>query len=301
MTGSSNATLTRDIENDIDISRKNIGTVTLNYCLRADLYDDSNPNFSVGARKVDLTLEINYDNEGNFNVTSIQTSEFVASDVDSSATRSVGIEIYKDSCSYGCEIVTGEDSCFNSEENRAKIGDTITLCLKADAADVELRGIESAKVDAGNAFSSDIVSFEGDGTPGRDNFVTTTSVANGEVTIKTLLIPAYYDALNGGADASLKLSGTALLNYIQSNGRQRDLLGSRGAHHRRLQNENQVLDGEISPFSVKIPLDKLDTIPNLAHDGSGSNSAGMNTFSNSFSFASSAATIIAVGVITLLC
>mmetsp|Transcript_2424 Transcript_2424/g.5246 ORF Transcript_2424/g.5246 Transcript_2424/m.5246 type:complete len:738 (-) Transcript_2424:272-2485(-) len=301
VTGSSNATLTRDIENEIDVSDKNSGTVTLNYCLRADLYDDSNPNFSVGARKVDLTLEVTYDNEENFNVTSIQTSEFVASDVDSSATRSVGINIYKDSCSYGCEIVIGEISCFTSEENRAEIGDTITLCLKADATDVELRGIESAKVDAGEAFSSDIVSFEADGTPGRDNFVTTTSVANGEVTLKTLLIPAYYDALNGGAYVSLELSGTALLNYIQSNGRQRDLLGPRDAYHHRLQNENQVRDGEISPFSVKIPVDKLDTIPKMAHDGSESNSAGMNIFSNSFSFSSSAATIIAIGVITFLC
>ncbi len=301
MTGASNVTLTRDVENDIDVSDKNSGIVTLNYCLRADLYDDSNPNFSVGARKVNLRLDITYDDEGFFNVTSIQTSAFISSAVNSSATRTVGIKIFKDSCPYGCEIVFGDFSCFTSEENGFKIGDTIILCLKADATDVELRGIESAKIEAGQVFSSDIVSFEAYGTPGSDNFVTATSVANGEVTLSTLLIPAYYDALDGEVDGSLEISGTVLLGYIQSSDRQRDLLGHRDVYHRRLQNENQVQDEETPPFSVKIPLGKLDNTPKISHGGNKSSSTGMKKTSNGISLASAAATMIANSVLTFLC
>jgi len=45
------ATLTKNIESEIDVADKNSGKVVLNYCLRADLYDDANPSVSVGAKK----------------------------------------------------------------------------------------------------------------------------------------------------------------------------------------------------------------------------------------------------------
>mmetsp|Transcript_31898 Transcript_31898/g.65082 ORF Transcript_31898/g.65082 Transcript_31898/m.65082 type:complete len:424 (+) Transcript_31898:1182-2453(+) len=274
------ATINRDIESDIDVEGKNSGEVALNYCLRADLYDDSKPSFSVAARKVNLLLNITYQNESEFSITSIQTNEFVASDTSVSDTRSIGIEVFKDSCTSGCEIVDDDNNeCFTSETDKASIGDILTLCLKAEDTDVGLIGIESASVTARETFTSDIVSFEASGTPGSDNFVTSTSVANGEVTLETLLLPAYYDALDGGSNGTLKVSGTVLVEYIESSVRNLGYLhvgvddeyrrqlqdGNQDDRDRQLQNVNQSQD-EKSPFSINIPLGISDNIPKIAQE-----------------------------------
>ncbi len=78
--------------------------------------------------------------------------------------------------------------CF-AGENKAAIGEVLTLCLDANDANVDLTHIKSAKADATN-YSSAIVVFTTDGSAGTDNFVTTTSMANGQVTLKMLLVPA---------------------------------------------------------------------------------------------------------------
>ncbi len=288
VTNPSIATLTRDIESDIDLADKNNGMVVLNYCLRADLYDDDNPSFSVGARKVNLQLQITYENESDFSITSIKTSEFVAIDSSTSASRSIGIKVFKDSCISGCEIVDGDSNgCFTSEADKAKIGGILTLCLKAEDTDVGLTGVESASVKAGDTFTSDIVAFDANGIPGSDNFVTTTSVANGEVTLKTLLIPSYYDALDGGGNGSLEVSGTVLVEYIELRVRHLGLLhlGVGDESRRQLQGENQGEDKK-SPFSINIPLENPDKIPKIAQEENESSSADVETGVNVlFSFA----------------
>lgn len=255
------ATLTKEVESEVALADKNNGAATLQYCLRADLYDDSNSTFSVAAKKVNLQLDIAYETESDFSITNIQTSEFVASSTSASATRSVGIKVFKDSCDLGCEIVDGDASGCFAGENKAAIGDILALCLDAEDTDVDLTGIESATVNAAD-YSSDIVVFADGGSAGTENFVTTTSVASGQVTLETLLIPAYYDALSGGADGSLEVSGTVLLSYVASSGRR---LG------RELQDGNQVQNA--SPFLLSIPLENPNEIPKVAEVGNGNSAS----------------------------
>eukprot|EP00569_Conticribra_weissflogii_P019159 CAMPEP_0171445476 /NCGR_PEP_ID=MMETSP0881-20121228/36030_1 /TAXON_ID=67004 /ORGANISM="Thalassiosira weissflogii, Strain CCMP1336" /LENGTH=496 /DNA_ID=CAMNT_0011969493 /DNA_START=212 /DNA_END=1702 /DNA_ORIENTATION=+ len=268
------ATITKEVESEVAVADKNDGATTLNYCLRADLYDDSDSTFSVGAKKVDLQLDIAYETEIDFSITNIQTSEFVASSASASATRSVGIKVFRESCASGCEIVDGDASGCFAGENKTAIGDVLTLCLDAEDADVDLTGIESAMVNAAD-YSSAIVVFAEGGSAGTDNFVTTTSVASGQVTLETLLIPAYYDALGGGAGGSLEVSGTVLLSYVASSGRR---LG------RELQDGNQVQDA--SPFSLSIPVENPTVIPKVAEVGSGNSASG-------FSVVTAAVTVVA--------
>ncbi|KAL7462723.1 hypothetical protein ACHAXS_003098, partial [Conticribra weissflogii] len=258
------ATLTKEVESEVALADKNNGSATLQYCLRADLYDDSDSSFSVAAKKVNLQVDIAYETDSDFSITNILTSEFVASSASASATRSVGIKVFKDSCDSGCEIVDGDASGCFAGENKAAVGDVLTLCLDAEDADVDLTGIESATVNAAD-YSSAIVVFAEGGSAGTDNFVTTTSVASGQVTLETLLIPAYYDALDGGAGGSLEVSGTVLLSYVASSGRR---LG------RELQDGNQVQDA--SPFSLSIPLENPNDIPKVVEVGSGSSASGFN-------------------------
>ncbi len=158
----------------------------------------------------------------------------------------------------------------------AKIGDILTLCLKGDATDVELTGIQSAKVEAADDYVSNVVSFVADGEPGTDNFVTTTSVENGELILKTLLVPAYFDALNGGADGFIQVSGTVLIDYIEAIVRRRSLLGDEDykAGKRMLQGQ----EDDKSPFSIGIPLgnpvDNPDGVPDIAQGGNLERSSG---------------------------
>lgn len=245
VTGTSSAKITKNIEGDVNIVDKNAGSAILNYCLRADIYDDSDPNVSVGAKKVDLNLTIVYDTTGDFVIDSITTNEFTASDATAQATRSVGIQVFKDSCT-GCEIVAGDtNDCFTSDV--AAIGDTLALCLKGDAADIELAGVQSATVEA-RGFVSNIVAYQGNQVVGEDNFVTSTAINNGEVTLETLLIPSYFDTLTGGTNRSITISGTLLVRYI-SRVRQ---LSSAG---RNLQVQTEP---DSTRFAVDIPLENRE-------------------------------------------
>ncbi|KAL7457255.1 hypothetical protein ACHAXS_000398, partial [Conticribra weissflogii] len=81
------ATITKQVESEVSLADKNNGAATLRYCLRADLYDDSDSSFSVGAKKVDLQLDIAYETESDFSIANILTSEFVVSSASASATR----------------------------------------------------------------------------------------------------------------------------------------------------------------------------------------------------------------------
>ncbi len=266
MTDASVATIIRNIENDINADDMNSGIVKLEYCLRADLYDDSDTSFSVGAKKVNLHLIITYESESDFSIASIETSEFAASSSSATATRSVRIRVFKDTCTLGCEIVNGDgNECFTSDADKVHIGSILALCLKGDATDVELTGIESAKVES-NEYSSAIVSFNENGVAGTNNFVTTTSVANGEVNLQTLLVPAYYDAQDGGADGFLVVSGTVLLAYIDSSSRRRGLLDDlHNDRQRVLQDTISGLD-EKSMFSINIPFEKPNAALEIAPD-----------------------------------
>mmetsp|Transcript_13269 Transcript_13269/g.27849 ORF Transcript_13269/g.27849 Transcript_13269/m.27849 type:complete len:154 (-) Transcript_13269:182-643(-) len=109
---------------------------------------------------------------------------------------------------------------------------------------------------AGDSYSSVIVTFKANGTQGTDNFVTSTTVANGEVILQTLLIPAYYDSLDGGADGSLEVSGTVLLEYIEPNARRLGLVHLAEEHERNLQIGDEGKDEDKTPFSITIPLEK---------------------------------------------
>ncbi|KAL7463333.1 hypothetical protein ACHAXS_003711 [Conticribra weissflogii] len=254
--GTKVASLTKSIEADVDVTVKNNGgPATLQFCLRADLFDDSDSNVSVGAQKVNLNLDIVYETRSGFLIKSIETSEFRASDVSADATRSVGLKIFKNSCYNGCELVPGDsNSCFVA--NKAAIGDILSLCIKADDADVELMGLEYAKVVAGG-YTSNIVTETFAGTAGEDNFVTTTIVENGEVSLKTLLLPAYYDALDG-LEGSIEITGTALLMYV-SNRR----LGGIDDDMRELNAESSASSDEIVYFSIAIPVQK-NPVPALS-------------------------------------
>ncbi len=244
---------------------KNSGSATLQYCLRADIYDNSDASLSVGAKKVNLQIEMTFPKEGNFTINNIQSSEFVASSTSASATRSVGVKVFRDSCATGCEIMVGDTmGCF-AEINSVKIGDILSLCMKAVDSDVDFIGIESATVNAAD-YSSDIVQFSENGSAGTDNFVTTTTVADGEVTLNTLLVPAYYDALNGVASGSLQVSGTVLLSYTESNVRR---LG------RAIQKINQGQND--TPFYISIPLDNPKKVPEIGKGNNISSASGFYT------------------------
>lgn len=247
VSGTSTATIRRNIESDINTKK---GTIILDYCLRADLYDTSDDSFSIGAKKVNLHLNITYETEGRFSISSIQTSEFTGANINSGAIRSITISVFKDTCS-GCKVVAGDaDGCFTTD--KLVVGGILALCLQGDATDVELIGLKSATVQAGQ-FSSPVVSSVVTGGPGDNNFVTSTTVMNGEVTLQTLLLPAYYDALNGGANGFITVSGTALVSYISP----RHL----NAAGRMLQ---EVTEESSTPFAIEIPLVEND-IPFIAH------------------------------------
>ncbi len=155
VSGTSTATIRRNIESDIHTKK---GSILLNYCLRADLYDTMDDSFSLGAKKVNLHLNVTYETEGTFSISSIETSEFTGTNINSESTRSITIKVFRDACT-GCEVVGNDaNSCFTI--NRLAVGDILALCLKGEATDMELIGLKSATVQAGE-YVSPVVSSDG--------------------------------------------------------------------------------------------------------------------------------------------
>ncbi len=245
---SSIATLTRNIQDELNLANVNQGFDSLEYCIRCDVYHKDHPEFSIMARKFDLSLDITFETSANFNVESILTEEFIADDVEASDTRSVSIEVFKGDCDLNptCNVI--EDDCFSGADSVA-IGETLELCIKAPDADVVIKGIERATAAAG-AFVSPIVRSETAGEVGSTNFVTKSEVnQSGEVTLSTLLIPAYYDALKNSANDFISVSGVVLLEYVSE----------RRLGHAEMDRSLLVSGSDASSFAVSIPLDTRDT------------------------------------------
>lgn len=263
-------TLMKNFQDELNTTRMNLGYDSLNYCIRCDLYQEDEPNFSIMARKFDLSLDITFETNASFNVDSILTSEFIASDASANASRSVSIEVFKGTCDSNPTCNVNTDDCF-SGVNEVVVGDTLDLCIKAPDADVKVRGLKTASVEAGDNYQSVLIAKSGnDGEIRTPNFVTS-SVVNelGELTLSTLLLPAYYDALAGsGVNGAINVSGVVLVEYVL------DLVT--GSRHRRLKSDSssnervlQVSEVETSAFSASIPLGAGD-IPTIAQSGTSS-------------------------------
>jgi len=133
--GTSVATLMKNFQDELNITRMNSGFDSLNYCIRCDLYQDGKPDFSVMARKFDLLLDITFERNATFNVDSILTSEFISSVASASASRSVSIEVFKGTCDSNPTCNVNTNDCF-SGVNEVVVGDTLDLCIMASDADV---------------------------------------------------------------------------------------------------------------------------------------------------------------------
>ncbi|KAL7461802.1 hypothetical protein ACHAXS_002204, partial [Conticribra weissflogii] len=115
---------------------------------------------------------------------------------------------------------------------------------------VVIKGIERATASAG-AFVSPIVRSDTAGEVGSTNFVTKSVVnQSGEVTLSTLLIPAYYDALKNSADDFISVSGVVLLEYVSV---------PRRLGHAEMDRTLQVTGSDASPFAVSVPLENRDS------------------------------------------
>ncbi len=268
--GTSVATVVQNFQDELNITDMNTGFDSLKYCIRCDLYQEGENDFSIMARKFDLSLNITFETNATFNVDSILTSEFIASDADANATRSVSIQVFKGECDSNPTCNVNTDDCF-SGVNKVVVGNTLDLCIKAPDADVKVRGLEFATAEAGETYQSELIAKSGtDGEVGIPNFVTR-SVVNeqGELTLSTLLLPSYYDALAGsGVNSFITVSGVALVEY--------ELVSGSGSRHRRLKSDSdsnermlQVSEVDNPAFSASIPLDVGD-VPAIAQTGTSS-------------------------------
>mmetsp|Transcript_13959 Transcript_13959/g.28432 ORF Transcript_13959/g.28432 Transcript_13959/m.28432 type:complete len:508 (+) Transcript_13959:178-1701(+) len=292
--GTSVATLMKNFQDELNITRMNSGFDSLNYCIRCDLYQDGKPDFSVMARKFDLLLDITFERNATFNVDSILTSEFISSVASASASRSVSIEVFKGTCDSNPTCNVNTNDCF-SGVNEVVVGDTLDLCIMASDADVKVGGLESATAEAGDNYQSILIAKSGtDGEVGTPNFVTRSIVnESGELTLSTLLLPAYFDALAGsGIERVITVSGVVLLEYV--------LELDSGSRHRRLKTDSdsnervlQISEVENSAFSASIPLGVGD-VPTIAQTGT--SSVGRSALGSAMA---ATATAIFVGMLVL--
>mmetsp|Transcript_2090 Transcript_2090/g.4492 ORF Transcript_2090/g.4492 Transcript_2090/m.4492 type:complete len:478 (-) Transcript_2090:1688-3121(-) len=208
-------------------SVENTRTVTKNHCFRADFYpfiaDGELSDISVTAKKWNIETDYIYEMDGTFTA-SVTTSEFVADATGASDAREVTISARIGPCS-------------GTAKSTAPfvIGDVVEFCVWNDDMDVEISGFKDVKFDSPETFIVDNL--------GGTNFVTKIGeVPSSEVTIETLMVPAYYDERNGDA-GTMTLTGVATVVYNR-----------RLSDGRTLQEDNS----SPLPFSVEIPLAKKD-------------------------------------------
>ncbi|KAL7480678.1 hypothetical protein ACHAW6_006347 [Cyclotella cf. meneghiniana] len=199
------------------------GACIFKHCFRADYFVD---NTSVLANMTEIDSIVTYKKNGSFSV-EIQTAAFVPSIASLDSNASIAISASLGECGMDPQTAVLE------------IGETAVVCVSVIDNGITL-SLKSVEANPGG-----YVLVDSAGVP---NFITT--VLNDEtnqVTLKTLMIPAYYDAQNGNS-GSITISGTALVSYTS----------------RHLSDEHVIGGREDSPFTIEVPL-RLAENPDLSH------------------------------------
>lgn len=203
----------KSVELTSDSSCKNQGACAFKHCFRADYFLDG---ISTLANMTEINSNITYQKDGSFTVV-IQTAEFVAQSntLDASVAKNV-------------TVVLGECG-MNPQAAPLEIGDAAAICVSNGDSSIKLN-LASVQANPGGQ-----VLVDSDGDP---NFITELiNDGTNQVTLKTLMIPAYYDTQNGNA-GSITINGTALITYTT----------------RQLYDGRALTGPEESHFTLAVPL-----------------------------------------------
>lgn len=208
---------------DVNTVCKNSGTCVQTHCFRADFVVGG---VSVLAAMSQIVSTIKYDKDGSFSVT-VETSNFTADSQDANATADANVT-----------ATFGECGSASNMGEVLQIGDVAVLCIYSRAnVWLSLRSV--------SANPGDQVLVNDMGEP---NFVTSFNDNATSVTLRTLVIPAYFDA-QGGSSGSIVIKGTAKIFYSA-----RRLVSDRFLHE-------EVVE---APFGLQVPLARRVDDPAIA-------------------------------------
>ncbi|KAL7481896.1 hypothetical protein ACHAW6_007577 [Cyclotella cf. meneghiniana] len=172
---------------DVNVDCKNSGTCTRTHCFRADFVVEG---VSVLASMFEVVSTITFEKDGTFSV-EVDTSDFTASSEQTNTTVAATVTATLGDCG----------STPNSGE-ALEIGDTAVICISSpDNVKLSLKSV--------TAKPGDQVLVNDNGEP---NFLTTFNGNAQSVTLRTLMIPAYFDS-QGGSAGSITIEGTAEISY----------------------------------------------------------------------------------------
>lgn len=167
----------------------NLGTCTFRHCFRSDYFFQYT---SILASMHEVTSTITFDKEGVWSA-DIQIAPFAASEVNEEVSRTVYVEVKVGSC-------TDQEPI-----DKFSIGETAALCIFTTDSDVSL-SLKDVRAEPGNQVLVD--SF------GNPNWVSSVNnSASREVTLKTLMIPVYFDSQAGGG--AVTIDGKAVITYTR--------------------------------------------------------------------------------------
>ena len=215
------------IDNTITADDRNQATVNRTYCARADVIDKEY-ELSVLAKLVELEVTYNFAQDGTFQVVGINTDIFGASKADAISTRSVLLYAKDNDC----------ENKGTSSQTSYKIGDTLTICVWTNDADVQITSFFDVVMNIRSPTVGTVIALP--------NFVTEEIIPHtAEASMKTLLISSIYDYL-GGDQGEISIDGKVELDY----------------QRRRISdNKERFLRGKDSAlFSLKVALSGRETI-----------------------------------------
>lgn len=193
------------------------GVVEKVFCVRSDVMsaiDASGTLMNVDAKKMEVTLSLNFAQTGSFTIADLSTAVFDAESAQAEGTRSVPLTAYQ------CD----EDGVASS--NGLTVGDILHICIEISSTDVDVTLTKIESLDLKNIqaiIRSPIVD-------GNVDFISTQDcTAGNKCIVGTLMIPSILDEYS---NSIIQVLGVASIEYS----RRRNLSEfDKTNHHRSLQ------------------------------------------------------------------
>jgi len=197
---------------DVNVDCKNSGACNHTHCFRADFVVEG---VSMLAEMSEVVSAITFEKDGSFSVV-VETSDFTAISEQTNATVAATVT-----------ATLGECGSTSNIGEALQIGDTVVVCISSPD-NVKL-SLKSVIANPGNQV---LVNDIGD-----PNFLTTFNDNAKSITLRTLMIPVYFDA-QGGNSGSIVIEGIAKISYPA----------------RRLVSSRYLGEVEEALFGLEVPL-----------------------------------------------
>ena len=273
---SSTVVIEKNIEEMFNTIEKKNGSQTLNFCLRADLYDSTNVEYgSIILKKIDFEGTVEFNQEGNFSSADITTSSVESKQVTGSGTRDVSITAYR--CTAEGTNAVGD----------VTIGSTLNICVYSEDEDVDFTTVKELVLTHEDGTGTVTVLSTPVSSSTGENFVTTINaipLIDGKKKVQvvsTLMTPVIFDKAGG---RTISASGTVSIEYIGVN--------------RMLESKNRDLQSsktDTSSFNVDFDIAKKELPSIVKEDSSRENGGDVAEVFGAVSFAFMAA----VGIIVI--